>query len=46
MTRPNKTEAIRRGFKILSMISRAPLSSRDIHSRIKDSGIDVGERTI
>ena len=46
MTRPKHTEAIRRGFKILTMVSRAPLSSRDIHSRINDSGIDVTERTI
>ena len=45
MTRPKHTEAIRRGF-VLTMVSRAPLSSRDIYSRIKDSGIDVTQRTI
>ena len=46
MTRPKHTEAIRRGFNILSMVSRAPLSSRDIHNRVNQSGINVSQRTI
>jgi predicted DNA-binding transcriptional regulator YafY len=46
MTRPKDTEAIRRGFNILSMVSRAPLSIKDVHSRLKQSGILVSKRTI
>ena len=46
MTRPKDTEAIRRGFNILSMVSRAPLSIKDVHGRLKQSGIDVSKRTI
>ena len=46
MTRPKDTEAIRRGFNILSMVSRAPLSIKDVHGRLKLSGISVSKRTI
>ena len=46
MTRPKDTEAIRRGFNILSMVSRAPLSISDVHSRLKQSGISVSKRTV
>ena len=46
MTRRNRTEAIRRGFNILSMVSRAPLSIKDVHSRLIQSGINVSKRTI
>tara|TARA_B100000945_G_scaffold309185_1_gene299770 strand:- start:100 stop:1101 length:1002 start_codon:yes stop_codon:yes gene_type:complete len=46
MTRPNNTEAIRRGFNILSMVSRAPLSITDVHNRLKQLGISVSKKTV
>ena len=46
MTRPNTTEAIRRGFNILSMVSRAPLSITDVHNRLKQLGISVSKKTV
>ena len=46
MTRPKDTEAIRRGFNILSMVSRAPLSIKDVHGKLEQSGIHVSKRPI
>jgi len=46
MTRPNTTEAIRRGFNILSMVSRAPLSITDVHNKLKQTGINVSKKTV
>ena len=46
MKKVSSTEAIRRGFSILGIVSRAPMSSRDIHQRLYDNGFNVSVRTI
>ena len=46
MKKPEATEAIRRGLNILLMVSRTPLSSRDIHNKITNTGINVSRKTI
>tara|TARA_Y100001935_G_C17279388_1_gene496601 strand:- start:697 stop:1707 length:1011 start_codon:yes stop_codon:yes gene_type:complete len=46
MKKPNHYEAIRRGFNILSMVSRAPLGSKDVHSRVNSIGTEVSRKTI
>ena len=46
MEKPNNTEAIRRGFNILGSVSRAPMSSTDIHRKLTDDGFNVCIKTI
>ena len=46
MTKPENTEAIRRGFNILGSVSRAPMSSTDIWRKLKDDGYNVSLKTI
>ncbi len=46
MKKPTRYEAIRRGFNILSMVSRAPLGSKDVHDRINRIGTEVSRKTI
>ena len=46
MKKPTHYEAIRRGFNILSMVSRAPLGSKDVHDRINRIGTEVSRKTI
>tara|TARA_B100000242_G_scaffold294119_1_gene274927 strand:- start:9086 stop:10096 length:1011 start_codon:yes stop_codon:yes gene_type:complete len=46
MKKVSSSEAIRRGFSILSIVSRAPKSSRDIYYRLFEEGFNVSIRTV